>query len=340
MRRRFWRFLPWVLAVALLYWVFQTIAWSDVWRLLGQLSFREIAWLLIANGFVLITLNGRWWLMLYGQGYTIPFWHLFRYRLAAFGLSYVTPGPHFGGEPLQVYFVETEHGVPRTTAVSALTLDKLLELLVNFAFMLIGILLIVQWQVATHVVGIQMVITAVLLVCLPFGLLAALWLGATPLTSFFRIWQKLSVWQKLGWQDGYVRFLQMIAASEAQAGQFCQRAPLILLAAFLCSLLSWLAMLAEYWLMLAFLGTPLTILQLAVTLTAARIAILLLIPGAVGALEASQMVAFGAVGLDPAAGISASLLIRLRDVGLAAIGLGWGMRQLRHVMAFPWSSKS
>lgn len=332
MRRKWFHLLPWLLAVALLYWVLRTVSLTAVWQLLQKLSLDEILLLIVANGIVLVTLNGRWWLTLYGQGYPIPFWHLFRYRLAAFGLSYITPGPHFGGEPLQVYFVETEHGVPRATAVSALTLDKLLELIVNFAFMLVGIMLIVQWQ--TGLVGIQVIspitiITAVLLLSLPLLLLLALWRGRQPLTSFFRLGQKLPLWQQLGWQNGYQRFLQTITDSERQVTQFCRRTPHILFAAFFCSLLSWLAMLAEYWLMLAFLGTQLTLFQLAVALTAARIAILLLIPGAVGALEASQMVAFGAVGLDLAVGIGASLLIRLRDVALALIGLGWGWRQIR-----------
>ncbi|MEM7117253.1 MAG: lysylphosphatidylglycerol synthase transmembrane domain-containing protein [Chloroflexota bacterium] len=326
------RLLPWLLAFALLYWVARTVSLADVWQLVQQLSPNEIFLLVLANVIVLTTLNGRWWLTLYGQGHTIPFWDLFRYRLAAFGLSYITPGPHFGGEPLQVYFVEKAHNVPRATAVSALTLDKLLELIVNFAFMLIGILLIVQWQ--TGLGGVEVVsplvgITAVFLLALPLLLLLALWRGHQPLTTFFRLWQKLPLWQRLGWQAGYEQFLQTIADSETQVTQFCRRSPLILFAAFGCSLLSWLAMLAEYWLMLAFLGSPLTLIQLAVTLTAARIAILLLIPGAVGALEASQMVAFGAIGLNPAVGIGASLLIRMRDVGLAVLGLWWGWEQIR-----------
>ena len=329
---RTFRLLPWLIAIGLLYWVLRTVTLTAVWQLLQQLSLNEILQLVLANAIVLLTLNGRGWLTLHGQGHTIPFWHLFRYRLAAFGLSYITPGPHFGGEPLQIYFVEKAHGVPRTTAVSALTLDKLLELIVNFAFMLTGILLIVQWQTSTS--GVQMVspvvgTMAVFLLALPLVLLLALWRGHQPLTTFFRFWQRGPLWQRLGWQNGYERFLQTIAASETQVTQFCRRSPLTLFAAFICSLLSWLAMLAEYWLMLAFLGSPLTLIQLAVTLTAARIAILLLIPGAVGALEASQMVAFGAVGLNPAVGIGASLLIRLRDVGLALLGLWWGWQQLQ-----------
>jgi len=92
----------------------------------------------------------------------------------------------------------------------------------------------------------------------------------------------------------------------------------------LISMVSWAAMLGEYWLMLRLLGLNLTPIQAISTLTAARIAILLPLPAGLGTLEASQVLALGALGLNPAAGISLSLLIRVRDVALGGLGLWWG----------------
>ena len=59
-----------------------------------------------------------------------------------------------------------------------------------------------------------------------------------------------------------------------------------------------------------------------ISLTAARIAFLTPLPGGLGALEASQVFAMGALGFNPALGISISLWIRSRDVLLALLGLG------------------
>ena len=59
-----------------------------------------------------------------------------------------------------------------------------------------------------------------------------------------------------------------------------------------------------------------------VALLAARAAILLPLPAAVGALEASQALAMVSLGLPAAYGISLSLLIRGRDVLLGLLGLG------------------
>jgi uncharacterized membrane protein YbhN (UPF0104 family) len=56
-------------------------------------------------------------------------------------------------------------------------------------------------------------------------------------------------------------------------------------------------------------------------MTAARLAILLPVPGAAGVLEASQVLALQALGYGPAAGIALGLLIRARDLLIAGSGL-------------------
>jgi uncharacterized membrane protein YbhN (UPF0104 family) len=61
-----------------------------------------------------------------------------------------------------------------------------------------------------------------------------------------------------------------------------------------------------------------------VALTVARLAILFPLPGGLGVLEASQVFAMSTLGLEPAIGLSAALLIRLRDVLLGGAGLWWG----------------
>jgi hypothetical protein len=59
-------------------------------------------------------------------------------------------------------------------------------------------------------------------------------------------------------------------------------------------------------------------------MTAARLAYLLPIPAGAGALEASQVFAAEALGVNPVFAISISLLIRGRDLSLAALGLYLG----------------
>ena len=111
MTHRLLRWLPWLLSAALLVGVIRLVPINEVAAALRQLRPAEIAALMVANGVVLLAITARWALLLRGQGYDVPFTALFGYRLAVFGLSYFTPGPHVGGEPLQLLLVEREQDV-------------------------------------------------------------------------------------------------------------------------------------------------------------------------------------------------------------------------------------
>ncbi len=328
--------LPWLIAGILLIWVLRRVPLQESWQTLQRLTFIQIGSLVLLNFLILVTLNGRWWLILRGQGYRVPFFTLFGYRLAAFGLSYFTPGPQFGGEPLQVYLVEKEHNTPRPAAIAAMTLDKALELTLNFAFLLIGVVVILQsrllgigeHETAVSASSAQAVIPLFLL-AIPLGFLFAVWFDWPPITKAMQLGERLPLWNKRpAWHVTYQRGHKAAHATETEAHQFCRQSPHMFLLALLISIISWLLMIAEFWLMVSFLGLQLSLLQLIIALTAARITFLLLLPGGIGVFEAGQAFAFGAMGLNPALGISASLLIRGRDVILGVTGLWWGSRRL------------
>jgi uncharacterized membrane protein YbhN (UPF0104 family) len=89
----------------------------------------------------------------------------------------------------------------------------------------------------------------------------------------------------------------------------------------LVSLVTWLVLLGEYWLMLRFLGIDLDLLQTVAVLTIARFAFLVPLPGALGALEVSQVFALTALGYSSAQGLSLALLIRARDLVFGGLGV-------------------
>lgn len=336
------RYLVWLVAPLLFVWALSRVSLPDVWVVLARLGLAQILALALANGLVLLTLSGRWWLILRAQGYPIPYFTLAGYRLAAFAISYFTPGPQFGGEPLQVYLVQRRHRVARPTAISAVALDKSLELFANFAFLLGGVACILLRQVFPWPLAGQVIMLPISLLAIPAGFLAAIWLGKHPLSGLLNGVGSLlsssgfsslasnglsrnSRWlEKAAWLARYQRIYQAIRESEEQATRLCRESPGILAQALAVSLISWAAMAGEFWLMLHTLGLNLTLVQVVGVLTAARLAILLPLPGGLGTLEASQVLALGALGHNPAAGISLSLLIRMRDLALGGLGLWWG----------------
>jgi glycosyltransferase 2 family protein len=322
MKKRFWQIGIWVVAGLLLWLVVRGVPLAPVGRMLAGLAGWQLLVLVLLNGLVLLGLNGRWWLLLRGLGYELPFWPLLGHRLAAFGVSYFTPGPHFGGEPVQVLLVERQHGVPRSAAIAAVSLDKTVELLLNFGFLALGVLLVVQTGLLGEAVGGQTVGWVLFLLLPPTLYLWFIWRGWQPIT---RLLERLNL----------DRWETAVSTSETQMSTLCQQNPGALIEAMAVSSLSWVLMIAEFYAMASFLGVSLTLGQLIALLTAARVAYLLPLPGGLGTLEASQVWALGLMGFNPAAGLGLSLLIRLRDVSLGLLGLWWMGQRLKVVWLRP-----
>ncbi|MEW5959006.1 MAG: lysylphosphatidylglycerol synthase transmembrane domain-containing protein [Chloroflexota bacterium] len=322
------RYGLWLAVAALLAWVLTIVSPEDIWQVLGRLGFWQLIALAVANSLILLSMSGRWWLILRAQGYDIPYLTLAGYRLAAFGVSYFTLGPQFGGEPLQVYLLKRHHGVPGSTAIAAVTLDKLLELLINFTFLAGGTAWILRRELWPGPTSPSLMVFTLGLLAGPALALVLLGTGRLPFTALGRGLERLlsgRPWPiKAGRLAAFRRAVQVISDSEQQAADFCQQQPAALVQAWLGSLLTWGLMIGEYWLMLRFLGAALTFDQTIVAMTAARLAILFPLPGGLGALEASQVMAMGLLGLEPAVGLSLSLLIRARDVLVGSLGLWWG----------------
>jgi uncharacterized membrane protein YbhN (UPF0104 family) len=144
----------------------------------------------------------------------------------------------------------------------------------------------------------------------------AVWTGKAPLASL------LSRLPLRG--AAAARLAHAAASAEGQIGLFCRQNPLAVLAASLLSALIWVAMTTEYWLALRFLGIQVDLLQAIAALTAASVSFLIPLPGGLGALEASQVLAMEALGFTSTLGLSVSLLIRGRDIILGGFGVLWG----------------
>jgi uncharacterized protein (TIRG00374 family) len=318
--------LPWrsllllLFAIALLLWVSSTVSLRDALATLAELRARDL-WLLAGvNLLVLTTFTARWWLLLAAQGLRIPYWRLMAYRLTAFGISYFTPGSHFGGEPYQVFAVSRWHGAPVPISLAAVTLDKVLEMLINLAFLVGGILaLLTLRDTVAPWVGGQLILYALLLLAIPCALLLALWQGRHPFTgliTFAGRFLRRPLMQS--------KWAQTLHQSEAQAVWLCRHHPRTVILAFLTTLLTWIGVIGEFWFLTSVLGMTLTPMQITVSLVAARIAILLPVPAGLGALEAGQVLAMETLGMDPSIGIAIAVLIRGRDVVSGLVGLALG----------------
>lgn len=316
--RRYRRWI-WLLLPIVLWWIFRQVPLNDVVAVLRTLNPGAILALVLVNAGVLALFSSRWWLILRAKGQQVAYLALAGFRLAAFAIAYFTPGPHFGGEPLQVYLLNRRESVPTDTALASVALDKLLDLLANLTFLLLGLIILFTNGLLAADQHLPALLLACGLIALPAGYLFSLWLGFAPLSRLLdRLPSRLPVFPAVD------KTRRIVVSAEAQIGRFCRQQPGTLAAAVLLSAITWAALIAEYWLALRFLGLTLTLNQTIIMMAAARLAYLTPLPGGLGALEASQALAISYLGADPAIGISLVLLIRARDVTLGLLGLWWG----------------
>ena len=306
----------------LLWWALRSVPFSEIWNALRGLELWQIGTLLLLNALVLVAMTARWWVILRAENPNIPFLQLVRYRLAVFGLSYFTPGPQVGGEPLQVIYLQRDHGVTFARATAAVIMDKLLEFLANFILLGIGLTAAIRvglvTREGTQAIGSLIPLAAILL--WPLVHLVLLYRGKYPVSAVVRAVISLTNNQK---------WMRLIIVSERMAGAFTRRHLKSLLAALGFSLLSWAGMAAEYFMMAGFLQAHLSAEQTLAALTAALFAFLMPLPGGLGALEASQVYVMTAFGHTAAIGIGISLLMRARDILNGGLGLLLAGRGLR-----------
>lgn len=292
----------------------------EVVAVLGRLSAGQILLLAGLNGLIVLALNWRWWWLLKMLGYRSAFGRLTLDRLSAFAVSYLTPGAHFGGEPLQVLTLQRCHGVPAPVAILSVGLDRAFEMFLNGLVVaaLPGLLLLIYggegWfrQPLFWVTPILIFVIAAVIFQ---------WILRQP-RPFSVLVEKYG--RRVLLPARYESVHQTISRVEAALRSLPGRGIPLLIGGSVISLIGWLLMIGEFGLMLYFLKPGISALQFLVAYSFARGANWVPLPAAAGALEASQVLALGLTGLELPVALGLVLLIRLRDLAFAAIGIGWG----------------
>lgn len=283
----------------------------------GQVEDRSSCGLLALNLLVLWSFSWRWWAVLRAMGRPVAPHRLSLYRLAAFAVSYLTPGPQFGGEPLQVFLLSRRQALPASTAIASVVLDKTLELIGNFTFLVVGVVVVLNLDIVPAPARNPLLALSTLLLSIPIAYLFFSWRGARPVTWILgRVDVARRVW------PGAASWAQVVADAEDTVSQFCRTRPMWLLAAIALTGASWLFVLTEAWVVMRFLGIGLGPSEAVSVVVAGRVALLLPFPGGLGALEASQVVAVTALGFGREDGLGLGLFIRARDLLIAGVG-GW-----------------
>jgi len=299
-----------VVFITLLYFALQNAPFIEIWSALKQLQLWQIATLLIIDALIYALITLRWWIIVRAESKAVPYIPLLAVRIAVFGVSYFTLGPQVGGEPLQVFYLQRNYGITYTRATASALMDKLLEFLANFLLLAVGLTAVLQAGILNTSESNPLLSLGGLVILFAWPPIHIILMihGKYPVSAILR-----KITNK--------KFARFIFASERMAGAFCRRHLSSLLAALAVSVLAAVGMVTEFFLITTFLRIDLSLSQTIAAWTAGWLAFLVPVPAGLGALEASQVFAFGVFGISAASAISVAFWMRGRDLLIGGLGL-------------------
>lgn len=315
--------LLWLAALGLGAWTLAQLPLAEISHSITALNTWQWIFWLGLNALIILVLGLRWKILTQALATPVNLLKLLCIRQAGQAVSFITPGPQFGGEPLQVYWLY-KYGLPLRKALLSLGLDRFFELWINFSVLLLAVLLLLtgignnsdgninntigDWQTALLPLLIflgLMFSLAWILIKQPQWInnrlerIAARWQHNYRLSKINQHWQSLGDDLRIALRTQQCRFL----------------------IAILLSLLGWAGLLGELYLILHFVGIDADLHSFLIILVAMRMALLLPMPGGVGTIEASVLWSFHTLNLPASAALGVIALMRVRDAIVLIIGL-------------------
>jgi uncharacterized protein (TIRG00374 family) len=321
--KKYWLIALYIILLPFVLVMLWQVEWNTVWQILSSLTWSEIGILLVLNLVIVFLAGMRWWIFIRGLGWKVPYLSVVTYRLAGFGLSFFTPGPQFGGEPLQILLLQ-RHRVPGTEALTSVMLERLLELLSNFAILIICVAVAINsgFFGESRIRWVLLAITIALL-ALPLGYLVAIARNQLLISRAPINWRR---WRLVQWG----------IQSEIRLAETWHTKPKLFGWASLVLTLTWIAQIAEFGLSLRYMGQSFNLSQILTLLLVARLIYLSPVPGGLGVLELGLAAVTQNMNAPQAVGVSFGLLIHTRDVIFASVGYLFGVYYTqRNVAKYP-----
>lgn len=308
--------LLWLSAIGLAGWTLAQLPLGEmVANLKGLEALDYLLWGAL-NILIIFMLNQRWWLISRALHAPVNFLELLFIKQAGQSISFITPGPQVGGEPLQVFWLWRRAQLPVHKALLSLGLDRFFEFIINFAVLILCVALLLftsasgsaNWGIifiGLLVAAFAAIFFARLLIRRPrwladrLDILAHQWHDQPYLKSAITHWSLL--------REDLRNCLRQQRKALGYAG--------------LLSVGSWIAMFAELQLLLWMADVSLDIAGFLLFFVAMRLALLLPLPGGIGTMEAAIFWGFHYLNIPEASALIVIALIRLRDILVLVFGI-------------------
>ena len=314
-RRKLFFLTAWLVGCSLVFFTIRELPLAGMLERLGEISPLRLVGLLAINSLILFLSVKRWQILAQVFDIQLSLAHLFKVRQAGNTISFVTPGPQFGGEPLQLYWLRQSHEIPMDISLAILGADRFMEIFINLFILLLSVIFIFYTDIEVNLSKTFLFIfltVSILTMLLVLFLRQPEWLENIFKSLFSRFTHTVSNSnESQNASSGWGRILTKIEKNKSK----------VILAATI-ALLGWIALLLELFMMMEALGISPNFYEVIFVMLGIRIALLMPIPGGVGTIEASLFWSFEILGLTLAGAGGLIALSRLRDVIVLFIGIG------------------
>lgn len=297
-----------VCGAALFLWLLATIGPGAVIQAFSELSWRLLIILVLPFGLTTL-LDTLGWRYAFRRD-RVPFRMLLAARLAGEAFNLTTPTASMGGEAVKAWLVKP--WAPLAEGLPSVIVAKTTITIGQALFVVVGLVAAHAALPSDSLVVRGMEWLLVVQVLAVGGFVAVQAGGA--LSGSTR-WL-----QKLGWLSG--RRLEPLAQINDGLAHFYRREPKRLTLSICFHLLAWLIGVLEPWLILRWIGLPVSLAE-ATAIEAFSSGIrfaAFLVPGYLGALEAGHVAIFAVLGLGAPAGLSFTLIRRVREAAWTGLG--------------------
>ena len=280
-------------------------------------NLRMVGWgiaLIVGQEFFAYLANTLGWLAAFPRPRPhIPFRQLLGARIAGDAVNYVTPTATLGGEFVRTRFLNGQ--ATGTALVASVTVAKLSQTVAQITFVLIGFTVVLDDTPLPSTIRHGLMAGSAAFSALTVVLVFAQRRGM--FAPGLRLAERLHLSARA---PELIRQLQHL---DEEIARFHGDANGAFALSVTCFFTGWCLGIVEIYLILWFLGVPVTVHR-ALTIEVLSVAIdgmLFFVPAKLGTQEGGKVLIFTLLGLDPARGLALGILRRIRELTWALVGL-------------------
>ncbi len=284
---------------------------------------------LIATGwgifFVLMIYGIAFWIDTIAWQFALPstkfnwIYNLWKVRMVGAAFGKMLPFSAFGGAPIKGYLLKKHYGIGYREGAASIILVESTHMISMIFFMASGVFLI---SLAPDFPESYYIFSKISLAVLSVGIFGFYFVQRYKITSFAGGWiSKQALGRKLE------KFLHHLHEFDERLVQFYTQKRPFFFGALGLNLLNWYLGALEIYIILYFLGHPISIAESIILETFVELvrAGTFFIPATLGTQEAAFLLATGAITGQPALGVATALMRRVREIIWFILGfsLGW-----------------